>query len=766
MRLGTIAFLVGIVVFQQLSALPDVRWLGLLVLLVPLAFFFPHWRFLYWFAAGFLLVWLHAGLIFAHSLAPQLEGRDIVVEGVIASIPQQRERSIRFEYDIDAVLTPGVALHRLPQRIRLNRYHRGEDVDVGQRWRLTVRLKQPHGFMNPGGFDYEAWLFRHGIRATGYVRNSEDNRFLGLPSSGYVVDQWRSALSKKIDEALPGSANVGMIKALAIGQRDDISDEQWQVLVRTGTNHLMAISGLHVGLIAGLSFLVVRFLWGLFPGMALRWPSQKAAALAAILAALGYAAMAGFSIPTQRALIMVAVFMVSLLMERFRRPLDGLLLALLLVLVFDPLAVMDAGFWLSFAAVGFILLVMAGRLNKRGGVWWRWGRVHMVMGIVLVPITLLFFHKASLISPVANLIAVPWMSLLVVPLVLLGTVMLSLSPVVGTLFLQLADTLIGGLWPLLAWCSELSVAQVSYALASPWLVIPALLGCVWLMLPAGWPGRWLGLVWLATAVLIPIPRPQQGEVWFTLLDVGQGLAAVAQTRDHVLVFDTGPRFSETFDTGEAVVLPFLRQAGRQRIDTLIVSHGDNDHIGGVHSVMAVLPVERLLASDHDKLQMYAPHMCTAGDGWHWNGVAFEVLHPADSRLTSENNNSCVLKISTQAGSVLLTGDIERLAEKSLLAKQGTSLDADVLVVPHHGSKTSSTEPFVDAVSPAWALIPVGYKNRFKLPRQEVVERYQKKGARVVQSGHVGAIDFRFTQQGLSGPEYFRFTGQRYWTHLP
>ncbi|MFC1750384.1 DNA internalization-related competence protein ComEC/Rec2 [Pseudomonadota bacterium] len=766
MRLAVIAFLLGIVAFQQLPMLPSVWWGVVMLPLMPLAFYFPHLRPLFWLVAGFVYTFLHAGVILSSSLAPQLEGRDVTVEGVISSIPVVQVRRARFEYDIERVVSPGVTLNMLPRRVRLNIYNHFDNLDVGQRWRLTVRLKQPHGFMNPGGFDYEAWLYRHKIRATGYVRTSDENRFLSDVAMGYQIDRWRSALSKKIDSALPNSEYAGVIKALAIGNREGISGEQWQVLLKTGTNHLMAISGLHVGLIAGLCFVLVRSVWVYFPGLMLRWPKHKAGAVAAILAALGYAAMAGFSIPTQRALIMVVVFMFGLLSQRYRRPVDGLLLALLLVLLLDPLAVMDAGFWLSFAAVGFILFVMSGRIDRKGGVWWRWGRVHVIMAVALLPITLLFFQKASLISPLANLFAVPWMTLCIVPLVLLGSTVLSISTIVGTWLLQLADVLLASGWYILEWCAQVPMAQLSFSPASSWLFIPAVIGCVWLLLPFGWPGRWLGLIWLATLFFVPFPRPSHGEAWFTLLDVGQGLATVIQTREHVLVFDTGPRFSDSFDTGAAVVLPFLRHLGMRRIDMMVVSHGDNDHLGGAHSILEDMPVDRILTSAQGKLQPFESFPCRAGNGWQWDGVVFEILHPTDVLLKSENDNSCVLKVTVDEVSLLMTGDIEHSAERQLVSRYQTSLSSDVLVVPHHGSKTSSTPEFINAVDPDWALIAVGYQNRFKLPNPEILERYRQKGITVLQSSRLGAVSFRVSLHGISDPEGFRFSNGRYWTHFP
>lgn len=765
MRTGIVAFLLGMVLLQQLPHLPDGQWGWLLLLTLPLSFTRFRLAPLVWCGNGFLLALIHANMLLASALAPALEGQDLLLEGVVATIPEQRGRLWRFEFEVEGVLTSDVALEQLPQRLRLNWYNNAPRLDVGERWQLRVRLKQPHGFMNPGGFDYEGWLYRHAIRATGYVRDGDDNRRVGMAGLSWQVDRWRSALSRQMDVALPQQEFRGIIKALAIGKQDEIGEAQWTTFLKTGTNHLVAISGLHVSMIAGLAFFLLRWLWGRSARLALRWPAQKAGAVAAIAAALIYAALAGFSIPTQRTLIMVVVFMVALIAQRYRRPSDGLLLALLIVLLLDPLAVMDAGFWLSFGAVAFIFLGMGGRLAAHG-LWWKWGRVHLLMALALAPVTLLLFQKTSLVSPLANFVAVPWISLVVVPLVLLGSLLLVIAPALGTLLLELANGSLGWVWPFLQWCAALPASQLYHAFTADWVVIPATIGVVWLLAPRGWPGRWLGGVWLATAFLLPHPRPASGEAWFTLLDVGQGLAAVVETQHHLLVFDTGPRFSDTFDTGEAVILPFLLQRGVKRVNTLVISHGDNDHIGGAESLLEFFPVARLLTSAPEKLGAHHPEPCRAGQRWQWDGVEFAMLNPSAELAKKENNNSCVLKVTAAAGALLLTGDIEKQAERALLSRDAAQLRADLLVVPHHGSKSSSTDEFIAAVAPRWALFPVGYRNRFNFPRPEVVARYQEHDIALLESGNLGAISVRLGLDGVSLPEGYRTTAGHYWTHRP
>lgn len=766
MRLAAIAFLAGIVVFQQLPDVPDGRWAGLLLLSLPLSFLVAPLKIPLWMVNGFLIALLQAHSLLATELASEWQGQNLLVEGVIESLPEQRQYGQRFLFRITDVITPPLQAAEVPRRVRLNWYRSDQPLEVGQAWQLLLRLKQPHGFMNPGGFDYEGWLFRQGIRATGYVRHSDDNRYLGRENSpAYALHRLRASLAAKIDQALAQDRFQGMVKALAIGLREDISAPQWDVLVKTGTNHLMAISGLHIGLVAGLAFFLWRWVWARSAYLLRYWPAPKAGALAAIVAALVYAAMAGFSIPTQRALVMVVVFMLALIFQRYRPPLDGLLLALLVVLALDPLAVMDAGFWLSFAAVAVILFGLGGRLGTRGA-WWKWGRVHVLIAIGLLPLTLLLFQKASLISPLANFIAVPVISLLVVPLVLLGTLTLSVLPALGQGLLYLAEGCLTLIWPVLEGLAALPAAQIYHAFVAPWVILPAVLGTLWLLAPRGWPARWLGGVWLAAAFCLPHARPEPGEAHFTLLDVGQGLAAVVETRHRTLVFDTGPRFSASFDTGAAVVLPYLISRGVERVDTLMVSHGDNDHIGGARSLIKGIPVANILTSVPGQLSDVGARGCHAGQSWRWDGVRFDILHPGRAFRGDENNGSCVLKVSTQGGAVLLTGDIEKRAEILLLAEQAANLRADVLVVPHHGSKTSSLPRFIRAVGPRWALFPVGYRNRFKLPHAAIVARYDTVGAEVMASGLEGAISLRLGREAISPPQSYRRLNRHYWTHFP
>ena len=759
----TIAWLAGILCLFQLSELPAPALL-LLIWLPGIGLLFPGESrrfapYLLLFAAAFTWSALTAWLHLTPALSPTLEGVPLQLSGSIASLPQREGRILRFVLSVDEAHRQDGTSVMLPQRVRLAWYGKDSpELIPGEQWQLQVKLKRPWSMRNPGSFDYEEWLFQQGIRATGYVREGEGNRRL-VAASGYPVLRLRHAIGQAITQHLGNAPMRGIITALAIGERGGISDEQWEVLLASGTNHLVAISGLHVGLVAGLLYLLTLRLWRL-SARGCEWlPAPRAAALVALLAALAYAALAGFSIPTQRALLMLVIVLGAVW---WRRPIERgrvLLLALWAVTLFDPASILSAGFWLSFAAVAWILYGMGGRLETTG-LWWRWGRVQLLVALGLLPLLLLFFQQGSLSAPLANLLAVPWVSLLVVPLTLTGVLLLALWPAAGGVLLSLAATLLAWLWPVLQWLSE--IIPVLPLAATGWQVLPALLGLIWLLAPRGWPLRSMGAL-LLLPLLFPQPDvPEPGRARLTLLDVGQGLAAVVQTHRHTLLFDTGPAFASGFDTGDAVVIPFLRQIGVGRIDTLLLSHGNSDHAGGVESVLLQMPVERVLADAEVASGLGGAQPCERGHGWEWDGVAFRILHPGRGvQRSDENNHSCVLRVSVGEHALLLTADIEVGAERELLASE-EALRADLLLVPHHGSKSSSSAAFIEAVQPQWALFSVGYRNRYGFPHAEVSSRYTDRGIHIARTDASGALQIELKAEGITPPAAFRLQHRRLW----
>lgn len=688
-------------------------------------------------------------------------GQDIQLTGVVSGIPVERGHVQRFFVDVKQIdVVTGMS--KPPSRLRISWYH-GVRVKAGEHWRFLVRLKPPHGFFNAGGFDYEAWLYQQGVHATGYVRNSEINQKLA-DASLFSLDSARQQLSLYIQQTLKHHPLAGLITALAVGDRSPISQQHWDQLINTGTNHLMAISGLHIGLAAGFGFWIVR---RTAPAYLLKHiAAQRLAISGGLLVALLYALLAGLSIPTQRALLMLTCFALALFMKRNYSPQDALATAMIAILVWDPAAVLSAGFWFSFIAVGVIFYVFSGRMGIKK-VWKQWGWMQCSIALALFPLSLMLFQQTSLVSPLANFVMVPYVSFLVVPLVLLSILSLPVSELISRLCLDWAASLLEFAWPLLVYLAESGSAYWMQAGVGPVEAGVAMLGVILLLAPRGVPARWLGLIFILPVLSEAPQRPDKGDFVLDLLDVGQGLAAVIRTEKHTLVFDTGARFSSQLDAGDAVVVPFLRQLSVDRIDRIVISHGDADHIGGVDSLLSAFPSTELVGQDISTVSARNKTRCIRGQQWRWDEVDFEFLHPDEQSYSKQNNRSCVLKISGAGGRLLLTGDIESKVERRLLSRQANELEAEVLVVPHHGSKTSSSRGFIQAVAADIVLFPLGYRNRYRFPNKDVAGRYLASGARLLSSGHSGAIRVVFdAEKGVYVADEHRKSHARYWNHQP
>jgi competence protein ComEC len=747
---AAISYLTGIMLVQQF---PDLTRAGYLLFLAPV-FGFALWR-RHW-AVTFILLGLFWGTGFAlirlHDRLPQaLESTELRITGRIAGLPDIGDKNLRFDFATDEPAP------ELPSLIRLTWYQPDRAVKAGQTWAFTVRLKRPHGTVNPGGFDYERWLFTEGIGAVGYVRTHPPPAL--IQESAYTNPAGlRQMIADRLSGLLSGSPSLALLQALTIGDGSRITQAQWEIFRKTGTTHLIVISGSHIGLIAGFVYFLTLKGWA-WTGL-LRWPPPRMAAIAALAAAVFYAFLSGFAVPAQRALIMLAIAMAAVIGQRNSRPFDTLAAALLGVLITDPLAVLSTGLWLSFFAVGLILFAVTGRLAKPKA-FGTAAKLHGFTSLGLAPFLLFFFQQVSFIAPLANLLAVPVISLAVLPLALLGLLLLPLSPALAGLLLLPADYILRGLMRLLDLMAQIPAATISHSAPSYWALLTAIPGVFWLLAPLGTPSRWLGVLMLLPLIFTGADRPAPGEIRMALLDVGQGLAVGIQTAGHWLVYDTGARFSAESDMGRNVVLPYLRNQGADRIDTLIVSHGDNDHIGGARSILSEMPVARLLTSAPDRLAEHRPEVCKAGQTWRWDEIDFTMLAPERLDPATDNNNSCVLKIRSPSGAILLTGDIEAGAESWLIGRYGIALRADILVAPHHGSKTSSTQAFLDAVKPRYILIPAGYRNQFGHPHTDVLARYENTGAQWLKSADSGAILAELSEPGLIVKTY-RELDKKYW----
>jgi len=534
------------------------------------------------------------------------------------------------------------------------------------------------------------------------------------------------------------------------------------VFTRTGVNHLMSISGLHITMVASMAFVLVLWGWKRCPPLVTRLPALRAAALAGLATAAAYAALAGFAIPAQRTVCMLAVVAWALWLGWTLRPLAVLALAAAVATVFDPMAVISPGFWLSFGAVAVIMLAGGGRIGRAHWIQ-AWMRAQWAVTLALVPLLLALFQQVSLVSPLANAFAIPLVSFIVVPLSLLAAVL------PGNWMAVCAHAAMSACMAVLEWLNAVPEAVWQQHAPPAWAVPLALAGALWMLLPRGFPARWVGAGLLLPLFLSTPKAPAPGAAWMTVLDVGQGLAVVVRTQTHALLFDAGPSFSDDIDAGDRIVVPYLRATGIARLDGMIVSHDDADHSGGALSVLRAVPVAWLASSmppGHPiPMAANASRLCVDGQAWDWDGVRFEILHPQaagynDARR-KDNDRSCVLRIVTAHGSALLPADIERAGEEEIVRDHGKELAADVLLVPHHGSRTSSGQAFVDAVGPRLAIFAVGYRNRFGHPHFTVVSRYRGRGAEMARSDVAGAVLVEFGAKGLSW-QAWRETERRYW----
>lgn len=734
------------------------------------------------------LTGLRAGHFAAGALNPALEGRDILVTGVVAAMPQPMDAGLRLRLAVESASLAGAPvqlpalidlgwyrglLQEAPDRAQLQR--QPLPLRAGERWQMTVRLKAPHGARNPHGFDYELWLWEQGVQATGYVRAGQrDAPPQRIEATWrYPVEQARQTVRDAIFETLaPDSTDArrvrlaGVVAALVTGDQRAIDRADWDIFRATGVAHLMSISGLHITLFAWLAAAVVQALWRRSQRLCLALPAPSAALIGGVLLAALYALFSGWGVPAQRTVLMLAT--VSLLRLGGRRwPWPQVwLLACAVVVVPDPWALLQPGFWLSFVAVAVLFASdFVANGDRRTGVGGRFVsllREQWVVTLALTPLGLLLFGQVSLVGLLANVLAIPWVTLVVTPLAFAGVVWAPLW--------QAAAWGVQGLAWVLQWLAAWPWAQVSVPAAPLWAGMAGVAGGVLLALRLPWQVRVLGLPLLLPVLLWHDARPVPGRFELLAVDVGQGNAVLVRTATHTLLYDAGPRYSRVSDAGARVLVPLLRALG-ERVDVLMLSHRDSDHTGGAFAVLAQQPQARLTGSiaGDPALQALGPAApCLAGQRWQWDGVSFELLHPLPDRVGQgpqgqrSNALSCVLRVVDAHGTAaLLAGDIEAAQEQALVAR-GAPLRADVLLVPHHGSKTSSSAPFLDAVQPRTALVQAAYRSRFGHPAPEVVERLRVRGIAVVESPRCGAATWASAQPDRVGCE--RQDKMRYWQH--
>jgi competence protein ComEC len=732
-------FTAGVLFAHTLPALPALH----LLMAASLPALWPWRGRSHWGAAvlGLLLAVAQGQARLAEHWPVDRHGQDLALRGVIASLPERGEQSQRFLFEPEVPALQGV-----PRRIRVSWYRAEQAVAGGECWQFTLRMRTPRGSMNPGGFDYEGWLFAQGIGATATVRAAEP---CGV-SPGYPVLRARQWLVERLHAWLPEHPARALVAALTVGDRSEFSDADWETFRVTGTSHLVAISGLHVGIIAGAAFFLLRWLWSAWPALCLLLPAQRAALLGTLGFAGGYALMAGFLPPVQRALIMLVVVALAAWLHRLTSPSRVLALAWLAVLLIEPSAVLSAGLWLSFGAVAAILYVSAGRV-RAPPLWHSIIYLQLMLAVALVPLTLYFFQGAAWLAPAANLVAVP-LFMLLTPLVLASVLLAAAVPSAGIPTLEWTASLLQGFRRGL---ETLASAPEPWLPASPEpaVLLLALCGIVLLFAPRGLPLRALGALCLIP-LFIPGTDAGRRPLEVAVLDVGQGLAVAVHTARHTLLYDAGPAWKDGFDAGDSVVVPYLLHRGVRRVDRLVLSHDHNDHAGGIPAVRTRLRVA-------GEIGTAAGRECRDGESWEWDGVRFEILHP-DAGHWPINNRSCVVRVSGPDFSVLLPGDVERSAERRLVRVHAERLRADVLVAPHHGSASSSTPDFVEAVQPRLVIHGAGWRNHFRHPRPEVVGRYAGIGARQYVTGNSGALIVTMQDDGSFAVTEWRRRARRFW----
>jgi competence protein ComEC len=756
---------------------------------------------------AFGLTGMRAVTYASHHLSPAYEGRDIEVIGVVSAMPHNNETGTRFQLDvessqlvstIDQVQTKKTIV--LPPKISLSWYGNVFGTDdnsddlakmlrkpmqilPGERWKMTVRLKAPHGNSNPRGFDFELWVWEQGIQATGYVRTGANDATPQRLAQTWLhlVEQVRHNVRDDIFARMSTSdtskhaSEAGIVAALVTGDQQSIERADWDVFRKTGVAHLMSISGLHITMFAWAAVIVVGWFYRRSAQLCLIYPAAHAALLGGMLLAALYAVFSGWGVPSQRTIWMLAtVTLLRLLGKHWPWPAVWMLAGAVVVLV-DPWALLQAGFWLSFVAVGVLfatdLTQPSVNLAKEQGdikkltllqvfkkKLWLSSREQFIITLVLTPLTLLLFGQVSIVGLLANALAIPWVTLIVTPLAMLGTVF---AP-----FWDMAGWATRGLSVYLGVLASLPFATISIATPTLLVSVFGIVGGICLVLPWPWQLRLLGLPLLLPVVLWQAPRPEAGQFELIAADIGQGNAVIIRTAKHTLLYDAGPRFSIDSDAGHRVLVPLLRLTD-ESVDTVVLSHRDSDHSGGIKSILAMHPKANFISSIESthELQAFRPaQRCVAGQNWQWDGVNFAVLHPTASdyeSLQKSNAMSCVLRVSSATQSALLVGDIE-LAQEARLVENQKTIASTVLLVPHHGSKTSSSAAFLEAVQPQLAVVQAGYRNRFGHPVASVLERYHERNIKVINTAHCGALLWSSSLPKETRCQ--REVAKRYWHH--
>ncbi len=769
-------FCFGVVLAGFLPNLPDlaplISALSFILLCTVLLYKkFPPIAWLASVSVGFCYGVCSGHYLLSKQLPQNLAERDLIVEGRVVGLPQENSRRQLFTLNVNRAYSAydgNKFFEQFPGKINISSYANLR-VKTGEEWRLTVKLKKPRGFVNPGGFDYQASLLRRHVGATGYIREGTNERLKAQPK--FSIDVLRYEMQQWLLHA-SGSSQKGILVALLVGDTSLVEKDQWGEMIKTGTNHLIAISGLHLGFFAIVGFFFGNFVGRCFQLVCSKYPSMFFGYAFSASFTLFYSLIAGFNIPTIRTLIMLIVVQLALLWRRSFFASNSLVIALTLVLLHDPLAAYDIGFWLSFVAVAMLIFCFSGRVSiiKPHGVvaanknhFSVFVKSQWVMFIgLLIPLSVLI-HTSSLLAPPANFIAIPVITFFVVPCLIISAVSHFFIPIVESFFLRCAEWGLMVVHEWLAYLLRLGEGKLNPLVNFNSLAIGvAILGVLLMLLPRGLGSKILAVFAIILALLIPLkPLPT---LQMLVFDVGQGTAVLVRTQHHQLLYDTGPIYTENFDAGSGIIIPYLQSQGISYLDRLVVSHNDQDHIGGLNGVLAGTKVGDLLVGEQENDQAPANAAridnCHTQKPWQWDGVRFKFLAWPLQAKAKANNHSCVLLVEFNEHKILLAGDIEKEVERNLL-DAGEMKPVEILLAPHHGSRTSSSLEFVNKLRPQVVIFSAGFHNQHGHPHPDVQARYTALGAHSLNTATSGALEFSWEAEGMPMREYRQFA-KRYW----
>lgn len=786
MRIFALCWLMTVVVVLGQSRIPSSAFLLILALiLISLAWYYPITRTsIAGFAMGVTSVSIHLIQIGSAQLPASLVSEDLRLRVQIVGVPSHDVRRVRFEADVIECISCDDAFG--PHRIQLSGYGRAREFRSGEIWTMSVRLKPLASLQNPNGFDVVRWGLAKGLHAKGYVRDSPAPIREQSPGRANI-SALREQIAARLMDLSVDDQHTGLVQALTIGVKDGVTKDTWTLLRSTGTAHLLAISGLHISLVAGWGFIIGRMLARqlqfvlLISGWrGIMFDPRSVSLILSVALAFTYALLSGFELPVQRAMLMLLVWVIASWCFRFLAPASALALAMIGVLFTNALSPLSVGFWLSFGTVWILFLLHRGRqrphsvdLDDSTAIWRRSAqfvaavKTHALLGVILLPISAWFFQTGSLVAPLANLLAVPWVGFVVVPLCFLSLLLCLVFPGAAATVLHAADWSLDCLLEILSALTMMGNSVVTLSLPDSTALALCLLGLLCAIAPRGLAVRWLALPLIIPALLFNIHRPSVSGFEVHVVDVGQGLAVLILSENQTLLYDTGGNVSESLSMFEAAVLPYLQGQGRRSIDTLVLSHADADHSAGADDVVRRFPDVNVHSSAPiSGLSEIKISRCKAGQRWSDGNVHFSFLHPGASDTGSENDLSCVLLIHLGASRVLLPGDIESNGESLLntrLLSATPSFPVSLILAPHHGSITSSTEKLLAVLQPEHVVFPAGKANLYGFPHADVQLRYKLMGAKSYVTGIHGAVSFVFGPDGLlQPPDTWWQSHRRFW----